>query len=275
MRTSPLVLTAVLALGVQRLEAQNPPAIHDTTAYTLGATALRAQPQATAQVLVHLPPGWQVRVGSCGGGWCAATSGSLAGFLPADSLAPAAPGSTTTAVAPGFGIGVDLSSRLTVGIDAGPHTRLVPEVSYVTARSREFGSNTQIGGYTIDGTDTEIWFGFGVYHTTALAVKPLGAPCFLYFGPRVGMAIAHAEAKVDNAAIPTDATAKRLDVWLGAVVGSELLVSPHFSIGAEGQVTKVFAGTTTQAGVTSSSPGVVQDWVDFQTRGTLVLRMYP
>jgi uncharacterized protein YraI len=278
MRTSHVVLAAALTLGAPRLLAQNPSPFHDTTAFTVAGTALRAQPLPGAAVMSNLPAGWRVHVAGCLAGWCSTQAGSLSGFLLADSLSLQPPRGVAVAEpspTPRTSIGVDLTTRLTVGISAGSRMRVAPEVSYVSQGAKSYGTNTQIGDYTVNNSDTELWLGLGVYWLTPLPVRPMGAPCLIYAGPRVGLAFASAEAKVDNQAIPTDATAKRTDWWLGFALGAELLLSPRFSVGAEGQVTKVFAGVPDVNGVTSSSVGVGMAYVDFETRGTLVLRFYP
>jgi hypothetical protein len=279
MRIPQLAVVAALALAAPQLLAQNAAPMLDTTAYTAAATALRAEPQPAARVLTNLPAGWPVRVGSCTGGWCTARTGSLAGYLPADSLTlsvpPGAAAAAATAATPGTSVGVDLTTRLTIGFAVGPKLRLAPELSYVSQGNKSYGTNSQIGNYIVDGSDTELWLGLGIYYVAPLAVRPLGAPCLLYFGPRVGLAVVRSKTKVENPTIPSEATVKRTDFWAGIVTGSELVVSPHFSVGAEAQVTKVFLGSTSVLGVTSSSPGVAQGWVDLETRGTLVLRFYP
>jgi len=275
MRILQLAFATALALAAPRLAAQSASPMIDTAAYTAVATALRTQPQPAAAVLSNLPAGWPVRVSSCATGWCSVRTGSLAGFLPEDAVTLSVPRVAATASASGTSIGVDLTSRLTVGFAAGRSVRLVPEVSYVSQGSKQYGNNTQIGTYIVNGSDKELWFGVGIYYITPLPVQPLGAPWRLYLGPRAGVAIVNTEAKVENTTIPTDATAERTDVWAGVVVGSELLVSPHFSVGAEGQVTKVFVGASTVSGVTTNSVGLVQSWVDVETQGTLVLRFYP
>jgi len=279
MRILQHAFAAALALAAPRLGAQVPAPMRDTTAYTGAATALRTQPDSAARILTNLPAGWAVRVAACVAGWCDVRAGSLSGYLRADSLtltAPrAAPGTAATAFAPGVGIGVDLTSRLTLGVAAGRSFRLVPEISYVSQRSRSYGNSTQIGTYVEDATAAELWLGMGIYYVHPLPVRPIGAPCLLYIGPRFGAAFVSDEEKIDNLTVPSDAQSSRTDFWAGIVGGGELLVSPHFSVGAEGQVTKVFVGASTVTGVTTNSVGVALSWVDVETRGTLVLRFYP
>jgi hypothetical protein len=281
MKIASLVVAALLS-AVSQVGAQNPAPMRDTTAYTTSGTGLRAQPQLAATVLTNLPAGWPVRVASCVAGWCAAETGSLSGYLLADSLTLAVPRgasvpapTTAKAVVPGTSIGVDLTTRLTFGFAAGPKLRIAPEVSYVSDGSKSYATSTQIGDYTIDNSDTDLWLGLGFYYVTPLPVRPLGAPCLLYLGPRLGLAFSSAETKVDNAVVPTDAKASRTDFWAGFAIGSELMLSAHFSVGAEGQLTKVFLGGMDVTGVTTSSLGVGQSWRDFQTLGTLVMRFYP
>ncbi|HXY19846.1 MAG TPA: SH3 domain-containing protein [Gemmatimonadales bacterium] len=279
MRIPLLVPAAALALVAPRLAAQASAPIRDTTAYTAAATTLRAQPDSQARVVTTLPVGWPVRVAACIAGWCDVRAGSLSGYLRADSLTltvpRGAPGTAAAPLAPDVSIGVDLTSRLTLGVAAGRSFRLVPEVSYVSERSRSYGSSTQIATYTIDASDAEVWLGMGFYFVQPLPVRPLGAPCLLYFGPRLGAAFVSAEQKVDNLTLPSDAATSRTDLWVGAAAGAELMVSRSFSVGAEAQATKVFPGSPRVTGVTTSSLGVVQAWVDFESRGTLVLRFYP
>lgn len=283
MRMSHLAFTAALALALAapRLVAQNSAPMRDTTAYTLVATGLRAQPQLAATILTNLPAGWPVHVSGCLIGWCSAQAGPLAGYLLADSLSLVVPSGASVplgqakALVPGASIGVDLSTRLTVGFAAGASVRLAPEISYVSEGSKSYATNSQIGDYVIDGSDTELWLGLGIYYVAPLAVRPLGSPCLFYLGPRAGLAFVSAEAKVENAMIPTDATLKRTDFWAGVVLGGELLVSSHFSVGAEAQATKVFRGSPDVLGVTINSVGVQESWVDVETRGTAVLRFYP
>ncbi len=279
MRNPSLALALSFVLVTPRLSAQAPSPMHDTTAYTAVATGLRAQPQATAAVLTHLPAGYPVHVTSCAGGWCAAVTTAFTGFLPADSLTlvtpPGAPGPGAAAVTPGASIGVDLSSRLVLGFTAAPKLRVAPEASYVSRQSKSYANSSTIGTYTVDGSESELWLGLGLYYITPVAVRPLGAPCLVYLGPRGGVAFVSSEEKVENANIPSDATAKRTDYWVGAAVGSELMVSKRFSVGAEAEVTKVFAGSADVGGVTVTSVGVGQSWVDLATQGTVVLRFYP
>ena len=279
MRIPQLAVAALLVLAAPQLLAQSPSPMSDTTAYTSHATALRAQPETAANVLSRLPAGWPVHVTTCAGGWCVARTGSLSGYLPADLLTLSVPRGVPAlgaeAATPGTSIGVDLTTRLTFGFTVGPNLRLVPEVSYVSQQSKSYGNDTQVGTYIVDGSDTELWLGLGFYYVTLLPVQPLGMPCLLYLGPRAGAAFVNSEEKVEALTVPSDATAQRTDFWVGVAVGSELMVSKRFSVGAEAEVTKVMAGSPGVGGVTVSSPGIAQSWVDIETRGTLVLRFYP
>ena len=279
MRIPMLVPAAALALAPMRLPAQVTPPLRDTTAYTTAATALHAQPDSASRVLVHLPSGWPLRVSSCAAGWCSARTESQSGYVPADLLTLTVPRGaaefSAASVAPGTSIGVDLSTRLTLGFAAGRKLRVVPEIGYVSQHSKEYGSNTQISSYEIDGSGTELWLGLGFYWVRPLPIRPLGAPCLFYIGPRLGIAAVSAEAKVSNPSVPSDAQSSETDFWAGAAMGGELLVSHSFSVGAEARVTKVFPGSPRVTGVTPSSVGVGLSWTDFETRGTLVLRFYP
>jgi len=279
MRKTLFALLAALAFGAPRLLAQAPAALRDTTAYTAAAAVLRAQPDTGARILSRLPAGWPVSVSTCAAGWCAVRTSSLSGYLPAEllTLLPprGAPAQAAPAGTPGTSFGVDLSTRLVISFAAGPHVRLAPEVSYVAQKSKSYGNESTIGSYTVDGTDTELWLGLGFYYVAPLTVRPLGAPCLFYIGPRFGLASVKSEQKVENLDVPSDATVERTDTWLGGVLGGELLVSRRFSVGAELQVTKVFPGSETVLGVTTSSVGIEESWVDFETRGTMVLRFYP
>lgn len=279
MRMQLLGLVVALALPATRLAAQARAPMRDTTAYTVVAATLRAQPDSAARVVTNLPAGWSVRVAACIAGWCDVRAGSLAGYLRADLLTLTVPrGALETAVtplAPGVSIGVDLTSRLTLGVAAGRSVRFVPEVSYVSERSEAYANSSQIATYIVDATDAELWLGMGFYYVRPLPIRPLGAPCLLYLGPRFGAAFVSDEQQVDNLTAPSDAKSSRTDFWAGATVGAELMVSRSFSIGGEAQVTKVFTGSPHVTGVTSSSLGVAQGGVDFETRSTLVLRFYP
>ncbi|HXY70015.1 MAG TPA: SH3 domain-containing protein [Gemmatimonadales bacterium] len=279
MRIPLLAPVAALAVLAPRLAAQAPAPMRDTTAYTLAATALRAQPESAARAVSNLPAGWPVHVTVCIAGWCDVRTASVSGYLRADSLTlvvpRGAPAPAEAEVAPGTSIGVDLTSRLTLGLAGGAHFRVAPEVSYVSQQSKSYGNTTQIATYTVDGSDTELWLGVGFYYLKALPVRPAGAPCLFYIGPRVGLAFVSAEQKVENLTVPSDATTSRTDVWAGAALGAELMVSRSFSIGAQAEAEKVFMGSPRVVGVTTSSLGVAQAWVDVETRGTLMLRFYP
>jgi hypothetical protein len=267
---------ACLAMAVPRLHAQNAPTIHDTTAYTRIATALRARPEATAPVVVHLPAGWPLHVSSCTAGWCSAATSYQSGYLPADSLTLQEPSERLVTEMPGVSVGVDLSSRLMLGAHLAPSVRLVAEVSYLSAGSTGHGNVSGLGSFTVDSRDSQLWIGADVLRVAPVRIRPLGAPCLVYVGVRGGVAIANSESKTTGSVSLSDVTAQRTDVWIGAVAGSELLASPHFSVGAEAQITKLFKGSSTISGITSTTSGTVtESWLDLETRGTLVLRFYP
>jgi len=220
MRIQLLIPVAALALAASRLAAQAPAPMRDTTAYTVAATSLRAQPDSTARVVTNLPAGWPVQVAACITGWCDVRTGSLSGYLRADSLTLAAPRGAprpaAAALSPNVGIGVDLSSRLTMGFAAGRGFRVVPEVSYVSQESKTYANNTQIATYIVDATDAELWLGMGFYFLRPLPIRPAGAPCLIYLGPRLGVAFVSDEQKVDNLTVPSDAKSTRTDFWAAA-----------------------------------------------------------
>jgi hypothetical protein len=162
---------------------------------------------------------------------------------------------------PSFGVGVDLSSRLTAGITFGGTVRLQTEASFQRAKS-----SVVMGlGSTMSYAQSQLRVGTGLFLVRSLAFRTAAEPFLVYIGPRVGAQFQHSEfdGGVQN----------ETDWWVGAVVGGEYFLGGHFSLGAEGQVTKTFQGTMRTSG--SAGPVLPFSVIDIETRGLLVVRFYP
>jgi hypothetical protein len=79
-----------------------------------------------------------------------------------------------------------------------------------------------------NGTDTrDITIGAGLFY-----VQKIAAPFDLYMGGRLKLNFAHVSTPTPGGTVTDDGT----DVVIAGAIGGEEYLSPHFSIGAEGQL---------------------------------------
>ena len=160
---------------------------------------------------------------------------------------------------PRFGVGVDLSSRLTLAVALNGSLRLQPEVAF-TQQSADIG-----GG--VSGTERET---LSLFHAGAglFLVRPLaagGETLLVYAGPRGGVELQHASI--------LGGVSNQTDWWVGLACGGEYFLGRHFSLGGEAQVTRRFAGKASQSAATLSPFAFTT--TDWETRGLLLVRFYP
>ncbi len=179
--------------------------------------------------------------------------------------APAAAASPAPA-APAFGIGVDQSYRLTVAFMVGRTLRVQPEVGYS-------GLTSTIPAYMVLDVvypstqlkQSQLLYGLGLYLVRAFPIGSGGESIVTYAGPRGGATVHRGSV----AGTELDQT----DWWVGVAAGGEYLIARHFSVGAEAQLTKAFAGTP--SGGTGGPYGFAFTTTELETRGVVLIRFYP
>ncbi len=189
---------------------------------------------------------------------------------PAAPAAAASPGSAAAAspapASPAFGIGVDQSYRLTLAFMLGRTLRVQPEVGYT-------GLTSTIPAYMVLDVaypstqlkQSQLLYGLGLYLVRAFPIGSGGESIVTYAGPRGG-------ATVHRGSV-SGTELHQTDWWVGVAAGGEYLIARHFGVGAEAQITKAFAGTP--SGGTSGPYGFAFTTTELETRGIVVIRVYP
>lgn len=123
-----------------------------------------------------------------------------------------------------------------VPIDAGKNFRVEPEVGILTSSTDyTYPATSYSPAYTTSSSSSGIRIGCGL-----LYIAPVDSTFNIYLGPRIGLLLSSDKYKSSTSSM--EQTESETDFVLAGALGGEYLLSSHFGLGAEIQLTYISYG---------------------------------